>query len=873
MSQSIRIGIQIDSIDPYWVEARETIWQICRPSHRTSLLHLHERDRGPTSQPNVSIELVDIGFRTGHQIESAAAGLEEILALELDALIIAAEKKSYLTQLLDQGLPVIALIDRDVRHPLFTCPVSLEQSARIACDYLAQNLNGRGRVLLCGGRRSQNPKEVSSRIVAADVVFARFPEIECCHVSTPWDYEGAYLALEQDLIGLQAPFDGVFGLSDTLALAAYDYGVTQGLLHDESLIVGINGDPLAMTAVWNGVMTATVATSANIVARKAVDLACRAASGKPLPPTFDYEPLLVTRENVAEVAMSRLNAIADIPSRLVGANRQQTTQRMIAMETGLAINRKLGSILDREALPLELADLIRHNYCYDEVQVFLWSEADQALYLDSPGTLTAERPSLALAEAGILGHAFLANQPVFVPDVKQSRRFAPDPGWPATRTRVATPIRFGSKTVGVLDLHSHSFRSHSPIELEALQSLADQVGVAIRNAELYAEAVEAYQRAEQANHLKSRLVANVTHALRAPLNVILGYSHSALSSPNPYAIDLPHELVKDLRHIQHSGEHLLRLFNDLLDLSQAEIGALEIYPETVDPHALLTETFEGAVGAMDANRTLDWRLELPKTLPLISADPVRLRQIVLNLLSNASKFTDDGHVTLGAIAEEGRLHIWIEDTGRGIEPEDQKRIFEMFAAAEYAEAGDDRTRIGIGLGLSVSNHLARLHDGSIQVESRPGVGTICRIYLPIGPMAKDEIEHEPLVRDLTAEQVPLEQALNSVLRNSGEVVRKIAAQMVAQYTEDLSRDAIAEAAGVSADYMTRLFRQDTGLTPWQFLRRYRVAQAQKLLLGTDLSITQIAKAVGFNDSAYFSRVFSQEAGKSPQQYRKSANSF
>ena len=114
-------------------------------------------------------------------------------------------------------------------------------------------------MLLCGGRRSINPSEISSRILAADRVFESYPEIDSVHVSTPWDYEGAYLALEQALTDFTEPFDGVFGLSDTLALAAYDYGVTQGLLHDDSLIVGINGDPLAMTAVWNGVMTATVA--------------------------------------------------------------------------------------------------------------------------------------------------------------------------------------------------------------------------------------------------------------------------------------------------------------------------------------------------------------------------------------------------------------------------------------------------------------------------------------------------------------------------------------------------------------------------------------------------------------------------------------
>ncbi|MBK8050380.1 MAG: hypothetical protein IPK16_26720 [Anaerolineales bacterium] len=140
-----------------------------------------------------------------------------------------------------------------------------------------------------------------------------------------------------------------------------------------------------------------------------------------------------------------------------------------------------------------------------------------------------------------------------------------------------------------MDLHSRTVRRFNQVDLDALQSLADQLGVAMRNAQLYREALDARATAERADQLKTRLLANVSHELRTPLNIILGYGQSALSEPNPYGVALPTELRQDLLHIVRSGDHLFRSIDDLLNLSQAEIGALEIYPECVDVHRLLSK--------------------------------------------------------------------------------------------------------------------------------------------------------------------------------------------------------------------------------------------------------------------------------------------
>ncbi len=359
-------------------------------------------------------------------------------------------------------------------------------------------------------------------------------------------------------------------------------------------------------------MSATVATSATDIAEKAVALALQVAQGEPLPPRFYYKPLLIDRENVAEFALTKLAAIADMPSRLVGVNRNQEAQRVVELETSLAINRRLGSIMDRDAFSYEIAELIRTNYGYDDVQIFLWCEENRALILDRPGVENGDPVRVPLADSAALGHALLRNRVVFVPDTHHSQRFAPDPHWPQTRSRVVAPIRLGDKTLGVLDLHSRRLRRHTRIELDALQSLADQLGVAMRNTELYADALAARAEAEQADRLKTRLLANISHELRAPLNVILGYSQTALSLPSPYEQELPANLLSDLRRIDESGQQLVRLVNDMLDLSMAEIGALEILPQRVDPRGVLKETFARAKETLcDSRSDVDWRLELP----------------------------------------------------------------------------------------------------------------------------------------------------------------------------------------------------------------------------------------------------------------------
>ncbi len=877
IERPIRIGLQIDSIDPYWVEVNETVWRICRPSSLHSNLFPADVEFRRQQAADRPIELIEMELNVefSHPDE-AATKVEEIMALELDVLIAVPYGLAVIQGVLERGLPVIALIDRDIEHPLFSSPPELSLSAEMACNYLVERLGGQGNVLIAGGRLHADREKSSSRVLAALDIFGRAKGVRCVHAQTPWDYAGTLDALRGALADHDQPFDGLFGLSDTLALAAYEVCTEYGLLQPGATVVGINGDPLAITSISQGGMSATVATSAADIAEKAVALAFQVARGEALPPRFFYQPVLIDRENVAEFALTKLAAIADMPSRLVGVNRNQEAQRLVELETSLAINRRMGSIIDRDAFSYEIAELIRTNYGYDDVQIFLWCEDGQALILDRPGVENGNPVRVALADSSVLGHALLRNRVAFVPDTRHSQRFAPDPYWPETRSRVVAPIRLGVKTLGVLDLHSRQLRRHTRIELDALQSLADQLGVAMRNTELYADALAARAEAEKANHLKTRLLANISHQLRTPLNVVLGYSQAALSEPNPYGTALPKELIHDLGYIRNSGEHLVRLINDLLDMSLADIGALDIFPESFEPLTLLQETFHGMAGSFGENQyagqVVEWRMQLPKKLPLIDADPVRVRQIVLNLLSNASKFTESGHITLGAAAEGAYLHIWVEDTGSGITEKMQEHIFEAFSASEQSGGDAERVQAGIGLGLSVTNRLVKLHGGKIEIDSSDEQGTVCHVYLPLVQIEEESEDGDNSTRSpvsaMKSETIFNDPILNGALQHAGELVQRTALYIQENQTVSITRQEIADSVGASPAYVSRLFRQEIGMSPGQYLNRLRIAEAQKLLLSSNDSVTEIAGKVGYNDAAYFSRIFRREIGQPPLAYRK-----
>jgi signal transduction histidine kinase/AraC-like DNA-binding protein/ABC-type sugar transport system substrate-binding protein len=1073
MSSVSRIGAAIDSNDPYWVQVREAT-------------HVRAKE--------LALNLISISLMPEPlSQEEQTALLEELLALELDALIAWSLPDDLALDIPQYAIPLVLLSETNVRHPLLTSPSGLENVIQVGSRYLAEETGGQGNALIVGSL-------TKSGLQGSDL-FCNYSDLAFKHIVCPtfYEYEQARRQVSKALQETADPVDIIFGLSDNLALAGRDACRALGLADQRTLIVGIGGTPAALAAITEGGMTATVDIRTDELGRQAVDLAYQASRGTPLPTHFEYRTRLVTRQNVAEVAAQKLTAIANLYERMMSTRRQQQQQRLTQLETSLEISRRVGSILDHRQLSHEIANLIRANYGYDRVQIFRWLEQEQLLVLEQPGQTQTDRDTTPLTGSGVLGQALMRNEPIFIPDTHQSPRFSPDPNWPDTRARVVLPIRMGGQIMGLLDLHSQQSILRTSQELVGLQSLADQLGIAMSNASLYGEALQARAAAEKADRLKTRLLANVSHELRTPLNTILGFVRPAIESPGTYDTELPADLLNDMQYVYRSAEHLLWVINDLLDLSRAEIDELDLHRDIIEPRSFLEQVFHSVADSATPGSAVEWHLQLPERLPAIQADPVRLRQILLNLLSNAAKFTDAGQIILGAEITPPHLHIWVQDTGVGIPISMQERIFEPFVTAEQTA----RPREGIGLGLSITRQLVTLHGGSMTLESQPGQGSTFHVYLPLPSLseqpaplfptlsqpvlllistqdqpaaeivsfcqrqgleirklqASDDIDQivaevqpaamawdqanagsadwvlieqlrnhpqlcqapfilygqapgeepalsagvtnfvvkpvsgktlmetinalcpppstgpvlivddDPQARELyqglvakgfpgypirtandgaaalavMAEETPclvildlmmpevngfqvldwmraneqtrrtpvlvltgrmltledikqIEQHAMVAFQGKGVLseeettaflhrlllgedalpphtsglVKRAVAYLHQNYHKPLSRWEIANAIGVSENYLTHIFGRELGLSPWQYLNRYRIRQARELLRRTNDSVTAVALQVGFNDPAYFSRVFRKQVGVSPSTYREQA---
>jgi signal transduction histidine kinase/putative methionine-R-sulfoxide reductase with GAF domain/PAS domain-containing protein len=454
------------------------------------------------------------------------------------------------------------------------------------------------------------------------------------------------------------------------------------------------------------------------------------------------------RDIQAVTAMARQAAIAVDNARLhteseaTLATLQERNRRLTSMHNMTAI---ISSTLSQQDVLQQAAELLHELFNADHVSIISLAEHD------GNGYIVAEYPDTALVNApffikGTNSYQTLQalvrrNQPMIITLNNVEERLGSDHRGRETfdrtgsRTTMLAPLIAYDRVIGAVTLDSFDDdRPFNTEERDTYLTITAQIAVAMRNAELYEQAVEA-------SRLKSEFLANVSHELRTPLNAIIGYSELLLSGT--YG-NMGEKAFDRMERVYRSGRNLLEIINDILDLSKIEAGRLDLELRQINAETVVLDVLASLQTQIEYKQ-LRLNTAIEPSLPLIHADPQRLRQIMMNLISNAVKFTQVGEITVSLqtarlddlnipnaprdLRQYGTLwlHIMVADTGIGIAEDDRAIIFEAFRQADGSSV---REYEGTGLGLAITQRLTQMHNGHIWVESDLGMGSVFHVILP-----------------------------------------------------------------------------------------------------------------------------------------------
>ncbi|MBO9360615.1 MAG: response regulator [Thermoflexus sp.] len=302
-----------------------------------------------------------------------------------------------------------------------------------------------------------------------------------------------------------------------------------------------------------------------------------------------------------------------------------------------------------------------------------------------------------------------------------------------TRSALVLPLYRSGRLWGLLSVEADAPWAFDEGDAQAMAIIGEVISVALQNAELYEEQRRTAERLRELDRLKTQFIANMSHELRTPLNSIIGFSRVILKGIDGPLTDAQRQ---DLTAIYNAGQHLLGLINDILDLSKIEAGRMELQFSEVDMREIIRGVLSTAVG-LTRDKPIELCQEVPEDLPTVWADAQRARQVLLNLVSNAAKFTDRGFIAVRAWADDLFITVAVQDTGIGIPKEKQEEIFQEFT---QVESGTTRRYGGTGLGLAIARRLVELMGGRIWVESEVGKGSTFFFTLP---RARPRLAGEP----------------------------------------------------------------------------------------------------------------------------------
>jgi len=450
--------------------------------------------------------------------------------------------------------------------------------------------------------------------------------------------------------------------------------------------------------------------------------------GTPRPFSGKQTTLLQTFADQAVIAIENVRLFNELQART--AELTQSVEQLTALGE---VSRAVSSTLDVETVLNTIVSRASQLAGAAGCSIFEYDPAAEqfelrATHNDDTEFVAALRAAPLRKGEGIMGRAAEMREPIQIPDITQ-------PGAYQSSVR-DTLIRFGYRAVLAVPLlredqiiGSLTFIRKAPGEfppkvVDVLKTFATQSALAIQNARLFREIADKSAQLEAASRHKSEFLANMSHELRTPLNAIIGFSEVLVNRMFGELNEKQDEYLKD---IFASGQHLLSLINDILDLSKIEAGRMELeladfdLPSAID-NALIVVRERASRREITLGHSVDERLGP------IRGDERKVKQVLLNLLSNALKFTPEGgRIDVSAAEHDGVAEIAVTDTGVGIAPEDQEAVFEEFRQVGTA----DKKVEGTGLGLALSRKFIELHGGKIRVKSQVGHGSTFTFTLPM----------------------------------------------------------------------------------------------------------------------------------------------
>ena len=447
---------------------------------------------------------------------------------------------------------------------------------------------------------------------------------------------------------------------------------------------------------------------------------------------FDDREMTIVSAFAGQAAMA-LNGVKLVQE--LQERRAELARKVDELEALSEVGEAVSSSLDIDNVLATIAMHAVELSATDGGSIMEYSERERgfrvrSVYRTDPHVVDQLRHIRIDLEETLVGRAARERRPIAVRDLGDIEldphlRILYDAGW---RSLVAVPLLREDQIVGSLIVRRKRTGDFSQETLELLETFASQSALALLNAQLYHELQEQSAELAVASQHKSEFLASMSHELRTPLNAVLGFSEVLLERMFG---DINERQEDYLRDIHSSGRHLLELLNEILDLSKVEAGRMELAYSTVELAPLLEHT-ASMLRERAGLHGIDLRVEVDPDASTVYADELRLKQVVLNLMTNAVKFTGDGgSVVVRAVRGTAEIRISVTDTGIGVPEADRERIFESFQQGGRGASREE----GTGLGLTLSRRIVELLGGEMWMESEVGVGSTFAFSIPARQVA------------------------------------------------------------------------------------------------------------------------------------------